>query len=31
MLKALLMGGSISILTKESYHYALSREMAQGA
>jgi len=30
-LKTLLMGGSLSTLTKESYHYALSREMAQGA
>ena len=30
-IKTLLMGNSISILTSESYHYALSREMAQGA
>jgi len=27
MLKGLLMGGSISLLTKESYHYAMSREI----
>jgi len=25
------MGGSLSILNKESYHYALSYDMAQGA
>jgi len=30
-LKVLLIGSSISILTWESFHYALSREMAQGA
>ena len=24
-------GGSLSILNKESFHYALSRDMAQGA
>jgi len=30
-LKGLLMGGSITILIKESYHNALSREMAQVA
>ena len=30
-LKALLMGGSLSILNKEPYHYALSHDMAQGA
>jgi len=29
--KRITHGGSISILTSESYHYALSREMAQGA
>ena len=30
-LNLLLMGGSIAILTKESYHYAMSREMTLGA
>jgi len=31
LLKAITHGGSLSILNYESYHYALSREMTQGA
>jgi len=29
--KAIIHGGSLSISNQESYHYALSREMTQGA
>jgi len=30
-IKGITHGGSLSILNWESYHYALSRDMAQGA